>query len=88
MADLFSETHSIPKELSTSGIYCIKNLVTGACYIGSTVDIRRRWVEHRNDLVKNAHCNPYLQSSYNFHGKTFTFEVLEFVECDRLEDRE
>lgn len=88
MADLFSETRSIPTELSTSGIYCIENLVTGACYIGSTVDIRRRWVEHRNDLVNNVHCNPYLQSSYNFHGKTFIFEVLEFVECDRLEDRE
>lgn len=34
-----------------SGIYRIRNLVTGDTYVGQSVNITQRWWEHRNKLA-------------------------------------
>ena len=33
------------------GIYVIRNMLTGHCYIGRAYDLKRRWAKHRQDLV-------------------------------------
>ncbi len=33
----------------TQGIYMITNTVTGETYIGSSIDIARRWPDYRRD---------------------------------------
>lgn len=64
----------------TQGIYQITNSVTGHCYIGSSVDIARRWTDHRRELRDNTHKNTLLQSAYEAHGITvFSCAVLEYV---------
>ena len=71
------------------GIYKITNTVTGDFYIGSAVDIRKRWREHRSCLSNNTHCNLHLQNSWNKHGKEcFVFTVLVYCEKERLIERE
>ena len=71
------------------GIYKITNTVTGKFYIGSAVNIKRRWAEHRSQLGANKHGNRHLQNSWNKHGEdSFTFEVLECCEKERLIERE
>lgn len=66
-----------------SGIYKILNKVTGKFYIGSSVNIHKRWVKHLNELNSRTHCNLYLQASWNKHGKTsFEFIILEALEPD------
>tara|TARA_R110000851_G_scaffold316437_1_gene479494 strand:- start:49 stop:819 length:771 start_codon:yes stop_codon:yes gene_type:complete len=63
-----------------SGIYIIKNTINGKFYIGSAVNIKSRWSQHKHQLKYNKHGNRYLQRSWNKHGtESFVFEVLEYV---------
>jgi len=59
------------------GIYQILNTENGKNYIGSAVDIERRWRDHKTRLNHNKHFNPHLQSAWNKYSKdSFEFEVL------------
>ena len=62
----------------TAGIYIIKNVKTGQMLIGQSIDISRRFNQHKRSLEKGNHWNPFLQNSYNKYGKDcFSFKVLE-----------
>ena len=62
------------------GIYIIKNIINGKFYIGSAVNIKLRWAQHKHQLEHNKHGNRYLQRSWNKYGReNFVFEVLEYV---------
>lgn len=78
-----STTHAL------SGIYRITCAVTGGFYIGSSINLSRRWSEHRNSLRKNAHSNRKLQHAWNKYGEdVFIFEILELVLSAFLIERE
>lgn len=64
---------------NNSGVYLLK--VGELCYVGSSVDLRRRQREHTNNLKKNKHSNPILQNAYNKY-QTLCCEVLQEVEPD------
>jgi len=59
-------------------IYKITNTANGNFYIGSSVNVRRRFSVHQSDLRKGAHhCEP-LQRAWNKYGPDcFVFEVIE-----------
>lgn len=62
------------------GIYAITHEATGRRYIGSAVNVDRRWSQHRSELARGVHKNPKLQSAWNKYGAdAFTFSVLELV---------
>ncbi len=62
------------------GIYAIVNCVNGKVYVGSAVDIKRRWIRHVHRLRVGTHTNPILQATWNKHGEfSFDFIVLEEV---------
>lgn len=64
----------------TSGIYCIVLVEKDRFYIGSAVDIDRRWKEHKRALYRGGHSNPRLQHAWNKYGAdAFDFRVLEEV---------
>ena len=65
-----------------AGVYLIRNLHTGAVYIGSTSrTIAGRWVNHCGDLSGQRHCNPRLQNAWNKYGPDgFAWEVIEHAE--------
>lgn len=48
-----------------SGIYAILNLITGVYYIGSAIDLYKRWHMHKSSLNGNYHDNSYLQAAWN-----------------------
>lgn len=65
-----------------SGIYQIKNIQSGNIYVGSAVDISRRWRTHRRLLKKGTHHSSHLQNAWNKYGETsFAFIVVE--RCDK-----
>lgn len=64
-----------------SVIYKILNTVNGKFYIGSTIDAKRRWKEHRSKLNKNKHINLHLQNSWNKYGESsFSFNIIKIVD--------
>lgn len=72
-----------------TGIYCIKNLLNGKLYVGSSVDLNKRKREHFYYLRHGSHHSTYLQRSYNKYGKSnFEFFILEYCEKDNLLKRE
>lgn len=67
------------------GIYKIKNIKTGHCYIGQSIHLSKRKSDHFHSLRKNKHYNKHLQSSYNKWGKdSFIFEIIINCESDEL----
>lgn len=63
-----------------SGVYLIRNTVTGKVYVGSSVNIKERWYRHRLYLGKGEHHCPHLQMAWKAYGESaFTFEVLELI---------
>lgn len=63
---------------NTSGIYEIVNKLNGHRYVGSAVNIGKRWGNHIRDLNNNKHCNKHLQSAWNKYGAdAFNFQVIE-----------
>lgn len=69
------------------GIYCIENTINHKKYIGSSVDIYRRWAQHRRELKGNYHYNHHLQNACNkYKIENFKFYIIERCdECIRIE---
>lgn len=68
-----------------SGIYAIVNTLNNKKYIGSTSNMRKRYRQHYNDLVKQKHTNIILQRAFNKYGeKYFEFWILE--KCENVRD--
>lgn len=67
--------------LNISGIYCIKNIANGKIYIGSAVNLRKRWNEHRRTLRLGSHHSPTMQRAWNKYGEhSFQFSILEPID--------
>ena len=72
-----------------SGIYIIKNTINDKVYIGSSVCIKQRFIEHKNQFKKQVH-NIRFQNFVNKYGfNTLIFEVIEYVnDKEKLIERE
>lgn len=70
-----------------SGIYAITNMRDCKKYIGQSVNIQKRWREHKNALEQNRHFNIHLQRAWN-RGDRFEFSVIEKCDKDKLNERE
>ena len=65
-----------------TGIYIIKNLINNKIYIGSAVNIKKRFCEHIWALNKDSHCNIYLQRSWNKYGEE-NFIFKKYLICSK-----
>lgn len=65
-----------------SGIYEIVNLVNGKRYVGSAVNLEKRWREHRKRLKGCYHHSRHLQAAWDKYGEiSFAFRILRM--CPR-----
>ncbi|BAM29102.1 homing endonuclease [Xanthomonas phage CP1] len=68
--------------LNQSGIYAVTS-PSGKRYIGSAVNIGKRWSKHRSVLAKGKHhCVP-LQRAHNKYGEALVYTVL--ILCSKEE---
>lgn len=66
------------------GIYKITNTINNRCYIGQSINIRKRWIGH-----KNSKCDYPLYRAFKKYGiENFTFEILEECKKEDLDKRE
>lgn len=67
--------------LAQRGIYAIRNRTNNKSYIGSSVNIAKRWLEHKWALKSGRHHSQKLQRAWNkYTAEAFEFVVLELVE--------
>lgn len=72
-----------------SGVYAVINNKNGKLYIGSSKNLRRRYLDHSWALRMQRHHNRFLQSAFNLQGiGDFVFYVLEYCENEIKFDRE
>jgi group I intron endonuclease len=68
------------------GIYRITNLVNGKTYIGQSIDIKRRFCDHR---CISHESNIHLKRALKKYGKdNFRYEVLEECDISELDEKE
>ena len=71
---------SVEEKPIKGGIYAVLNLVNGKFYIGSAVNLRRRWTNHKSLLNSNKHYNIHLQRAWAKHGElNFIIVILEYT---------
>lgn len=63
-----------------AGIYTITNTLDGKVYVGASVNIRKRFTVHRNQLRHGTHGSSYLQRAWNKHGAS-AFELRPLLHC-------
>lgn len=67
----------VPEELKNKpGVYCLVSESTEEVYVGSTVDLNRRCIQHLSGLTNGQHPNGNLQRAFDRDG----FVTLEFCE--------
>jgi group I intron endonuclease len=73
-----------------TGIYKIESKIhPDRIYIGSSIDIRRRWENHRYELKKNIHASNKFQNHYNKYGASdLIYTMIESCESNKLIERE
>lgn len=60
-----------------AGVYAIINRENGRAYIGSSVNMRQRLIQHRSLLRRNKHSNKLLRDEWATYGDgAFVFGVL------------
>lgn len=67
------------------GIYKITNKINGKSYIGQSVDIKRRFMEHK---TPHGQVTPIKLAIKKYGKENFSFEVLEECTPDALDERE
>jgi group I intron endonuclease len=72
--------------ISNSGVYKIHSLVyPDRCYVGSTIDLVRRWKQHLTYLRIGKHYNRKLQNHFNKYGESdLRFEIIKYCNSEDL----
>lgn len=67
------------------GIYQITNAINGKSYVGQSIDVERRFIEHRNPHGKMTSIKLAIKK---YGVGNFVFKILEECSVERLDERE
>lgn len=71
------------------GIYKITNLINGHSYIGQSINIVRRWKDHRQVAARGARNDYPLYRAISKYGiENFEFSIIEECSVDELDEKE
>ena len=78
-------TRSMDDHFYANGIYCIRNKINNKVYVGSSVRMASRILDHLCKLKNNKHPNSHLQTSWNKYGnEEFSIFVISYCERELL----
>ena len=70
-------------------VYEITNVIDDRVYIGSTINLDKRWCEHKRDLMNNSHQNIHLQRFVNKYSiDSISFHIIEKIDNKNLLTKE
>lgn len=82
-------SHLFDSNDKVCGIYKITDMTTGLAYVGQSVDIKERFRQHiKTSLQYGKATNKLYQQMADSGQYNFTFEILERVTKDKLNERE
>jgi group I intron endonuclease len=66
----------------TCGVYSLRSIsIPNRIYIGSSLNIPRRWIHHKSTLRNHLHSSPILQHHFDKYGEEdLEFEIIESQE--------
>ncbi len=73
------------------GIYLIRNNINNKCYVGQSINIMRRWWEHKSrafDCNNNCYDKPLYNAIRKYGIEAFSLEILEECSEDQLNEKE
>ena len=71
------------------GIYKITNLLNNKCYIGQSIQIEKRFAQHKSPYERNRHPELPLYKAIEKYGiENFSFEVIEECKQEELDEKE
>lgn len=71
-----------------TGIYRIVNKLNGKCYIGQSIDIERRFRDHKSRSFTTKYETPIYKAFQKYGIDNFSFEIIEECSTENLDDRE
>ena len=75
--------------MKISGVYKITNTITNDFYIGSSKNVKSRWVDHKKPSILKKHPNNPMYIDMQKYGvDKFVFEILAEVEESFLKEKE
>lgn len=75
--------------MDRAGVYLIINTKDKKIYVGESLNLRRRYAEHKRKLYKKQHCNTALQEDFNKLGNNnFIFRKLIILNFDTENKKE
>ena len=75
--------------MKISAVYKITNTITGDFYIGSSKNIKLRWMQHKRLSVWNRYKNNQMYLDMKNYGiDKFELQILEEVEIEQLKETE
>lgn len=73
----------LPYPPSAPGVYRIVDVETGRFYIGSSINIAKRWRYHCYRLDRGDHPNPILQALWTTNHDRLRIEVIELCSAEK-----
>jgi group I intron endonuclease len=70
-----------------TGIYMLKNKLNDNCYVGQSVNIHKRWIDHKTPS-KRSHGTVLARALSKYGCENFELIVLEYCSDDKLNERE
>ena len=72
-----------------SGVYKIENIITGDFYIGSNINVKSRWINHKCPSRWKEHPNsPMYHDMQKYGVENFDFTILFEVKPEQLKEKE
>jgi group I intron endonuclease len=72
--------------MTSSGVYCIRNVANGHLYVGSSVYVKKRRSNHFSDIRQGVHHSNRLKKAFEEFGSgNFEFEIILMCPVDLLE---
>ena len=70
------------------GIYMYTDKDNGKRYIGQSVNIKQRYIDHKNGMSKSSRPTPFDILLHTKGIDSFSFEVLEECPIEKLDEKE